>query len=203
MFRKDWEFESLRRHNCMWNALAPIYDQIIGRPLNNDIAVIKQVINWKKSDVVLDLGGGTGRVAQQLQPLVGKIIVADPAEKMLARAKRKGLQTQLLSSVTLPFPDQTFDVVTMIETFHHFKQQAGSLKECNRVLKLGGVLLIEEPNPASFLKHFLWVERLFDTVTYHTPTELKTLLQSTGFTVTKEQTDRLMYFTVANAIIFE
>lgn len=181
----------------MWNTLAPIYDQIIGRLLNNDLAVIKQIIDWKKLDVVLDLGGGTGRVAQKLQPLVGKIIVADPAEKMLAKAKRKGLATQLLVDNTLPFPDHTFDTVTMIETFHHFKQQVPSLKECYRVLKPDGVLLIEEPNPLSFLKHFLWVERLFDTVTYHTPAELKALLQSTGFTVSKEQRGRLMYFTVA------
>ncbi|MBI4407414.1 MAG: class I SAM-dependent methyltransferase [Candidatus Kerfeldbacteria bacterium] len=181
----------------MWNTLAPVYDRIIGRLLNNDITVIKQIIHWKKSDVVLDLGGGTGRVAEQLQALVEKIIVADPAEKMLVRAKRKGLHTQLLTDVTLPFPDQTFDVVTLIETFHHFKNQTESLKECYRVLKSGGIVLMEEPNPTSFLKHFLWVERLFDHVTYRTPKELKLLLQTIGFQVIKEQPGRLMYFTVA------
>jgi SAM-dependent methyltransferase len=45
----------------------------------------------------------------------------------------------------LPFKDETFDIIVHSDTLEHVKDSAKALKECNRVLKIGGVLFYTIP----------------------------------------------------------
>ena len=58
----------------------------------------------------------------------------------------------------LPFRDGAFDTVLSMEGIEHFEDQAGFLRECTRVLRPGGWLLLTTPNPltlAGRASHFL------------------------------------------------
>lgn len=46
----------------------------------------------------------------------------------------------------LPFADGAFDVVLSMEGIEHFEHQAGFVRECARVLRPGGWLLLTTPN---------------------------------------------------------
>lgn len=46
----------------------------------------------------------------------------------------------------LPFADASFDVVLSMEGIEHFEHQAGFVRECARVLRPGGWLLLTTPN---------------------------------------------------------
>jgi len=48
---------------------------------------------------------------------------------------------------TLPFPDDSFDAVVMIEVIEHVVDKERLFREINRVLKPGGKLLVTTPNP--------------------------------------------------------
>ncbi len=50
----------------------------------------------------------------------------------------------LYDGINIPFPDSTFDVVTILMTIHHMDKPEGTLKEVFRVLKKGGKLIIYE-----------------------------------------------------------
>jgi SAM-dependent methyltransferase len=46
----------------------------------------------------------------------------------------------------LPFPDQTFDAVLMLEMIYYVADQPAAFAECRRVLKPGGKLMVCLPN---------------------------------------------------------
>ena len=113
---------------------------------------IKFVANLKKSDVVLDIGGGTGLIASFISDYVKKIIVLDPSKKMMAKSKSNKIEKVYGTVQGMKFKDSTFDVIYCVDSFHHFtnghkeknfdKVFHDSIKEMLRVLKNNGVLVI-------------------------------------------------------------
>jgi len=99
---------------------------------------------------VLDAGGGTGRVASAIRKHAGGVVVADPSLGMLGRADRTQLKLACSNSESLPFPNNFFERVIMVDALHHVINQTETAREMYRVLKPGGCLVIEEPDIRKF-----------------------------------------------------
>jgi ubiquinone/menaquinone biosynthesis C-methylase UbiE len=124
--------------------LAPFYEIFI-HP--SEPEKLLSLAHLPADGIVLDAGGGTGRVAQYLRGKVSQVIVADASFKMLREAKKKeGLQTVLAFTETLPFKNDTFDCIIMVDALHHVANQLQTSEELWRILKPGGRLIIEEPD---------------------------------------------------------
>lgn len=124
--------------------VAPFYDR--ANPLTH-IEKLIEIVDLPAEGLLLDAGGGTGRVAQRLKNLVHGVYIVDLSIKMLLQASRKGgLQTIGAHTESLPFPDHTFNRVIMIDAFHHVCDQKFSALEMWRVLKPNGKIVIEEPD---------------------------------------------------------
>lgn len=106
-------------------------------------------------EALLDVGCGTGGVTIPARLPLGERGSAagiDPSPEMIAIARRKaqraGLEIDFRVGVieSLPFPDQTFDVVTASLMMHHLPVhlQVKGLAEIWRVLKPGGRILIAD-----------------------------------------------------------
>jgi ubiquinone/menaquinone biosynthesis C-methylase UbiE len=102
---------------------------------------------------VLEVGCGTGEVAQRARSRVGatgRVSGIDPSAEMIALAQRKasraGLDIDYRVGVieALPYPDGSFDVVLSSLMMHHLPDdlKSAGLAEVWRVLKPGGRLLI-------------------------------------------------------------
>ena len=133
--------------NSHFNLLAPFYDQVIQF---SSLEKMLQVLDLPQAGILLDAGGGTGRVASALRPYLGTVILADVSWGMLSQARQKNLVITSTETEHLPFADNLFDRVLMVDSLHHVISQAETVHELYRVLKLGGRLVIEEPDLRTF-----------------------------------------------------
>ncbi|GAB2489048.1 bifunctional demethylmenaquinone methyltransferase/2-methoxy-6-polyprenyl-1,4-benzoquinol methylase UbiE [Arenimonas alkanexedens] len=109
----------------------------------------------KRGDRVLDLAGGTGDIAALLHERVGdtgSVVLGDINAAMLGvgrdrltdRGLVRGLEYVQLNAEALPFPDASFDLVTIAFGLRNVTEKANALKEMHRVLKVGGRALVLE-----------------------------------------------------------
>lgn len=126
-----------------FNVLAPIYDRAI--PFAR-LELMLKMVALPVDGLLLDAGGGTGRVAAALRPYVRQALVADFSPGMLSQARGKGLPGVLSPAEHLPFPTAAFERIIMVDALHHVISQKQTIAELWRVLKPGGRLVIEEPD---------------------------------------------------------
>jgi ubiquinone/menaquinone biosynthesis C-methylase UbiE len=160
--------------------LAPWYDRLLGK---KDPDRLKRLVRIPAGGRLLDAGGGTGRIGELLRPANGLVVVADVSLGMLQQAQQKnGLSVLGAASEALPFPDGSFDAVVMVDALHHVANQGRTAAELYRVVRPGGMVVIEEPDyrrPAGKIVALL--EKLaFMRSRFLTPQEIAALFRLPG-----------------------
>lgn len=133
---------------------APFYDATfrifwLGRPRRFRQQVVRSM-NLNGDETVLEVGCGTGELTSMLAVILdgrGKVVGVDVSARMIEVAERKAsgqgnqIDYRVANSVSLPFADETFDVVVSSLVFHQLlsrDDRARSLSEIRRVLKPAG-----------------------------------------------------------------
>jgi ubiquinone/menaquinone biosynthesis C-methylase UbiE len=131
-----------------FNLLAPLYDKVIA--YKEPVKII-ELGGFPVKGIVLDAGGGTGRISQALVGQAAELIVLDLSIGMLQKAIQKdSLRPVCSHTEALPFPDDSFDAVVMVDALHHVCDQSDTALELLRVVKPGGRIVIEEPDIRTF-----------------------------------------------------
>ena len=112
---------------------------------------------------VLDIGCGKGRFANALKRLYStslRVTGTDISPTMLRMAfKHSNRMNHFVesSSTSLPFQSDTFDIIYLIESMEHILFVNATLKECYRVLRKNGVLLVVDKTiDDEFERNKLW-----------------------------------------------
>lgn len=92
---------------------------------------------------VLSLGGGDGSEFLPVLDRVGKITILEPSEALRPVVTASYLRPNTDGSI--PFPDNTFDLVTVFSVLHHVPNVSAVIKELYRCTKPGSSLLLREP----------------------------------------------------------
>jgi len=146
---------------------------------------------------LLDLGGGTGRLAGLLAETVPcAVTVADSSARMLGYADRfSGVETALADATALPFADSSFDAVLVCDALHHFDLPEAAVREMSRVVRPGGGVVIVEIDPSSrFARLLVLGERMLgEPAGFMTPTDLERLLESVGVRGSTESQGGMSY----------
>jgi SAM-dependent methyltransferase len=101
----------------------------------------------KNLEKVLGIGSAYG---YEFLPIIDKIKelhILEPSDHL--KSKKLGnlspIYAKPVVSGKMPYPDQTFDLVTSFGVLHHIPNVTAVLKEIKRVLKPGGIIMIREP----------------------------------------------------------
>jgi len=147
----------------MFNAIAHRYD-FLNHALSLNVdrrwrRVLVDACNVKAGEHVLDVATGTGDVAIEFgrRTSAAWIVGLDPSSGMLAVALDKvafdprAALLQLIegNALALPFPDASFDVVTIAFGLRNLPDYGRGVREMARVLKPGGRLAVLEFLPPS------------------------------------------------------
>jgi ubiquinone/menaquinone biosynthesis C-methylase UbiE len=107
------------------------------------------VERWGKGRDVLEVGCGTGLVLRRIAKFARTARGVDLSPGMLEKARERGLDVLEASATSLPFPDDSFDVVCSFKVLAHVREIDRALAEMVRVTRPGGVVLAELYNPMS------------------------------------------------------
>lgn len=133
---------------------------------------------------LLDIGGGTGQFAALVVKESGAdVTVLDANEKMLGYVPTGAKLHAVHGTVTaIPFADDSFDVVTIVDALHHVADLTAAAHEIARVLRLGGSLVVSDPNAETWIARAVGRgERLLgEPGTVMTPEEMVALFADAG-----------------------
>ena len=145
---KDYEALS-KKH---FDAQAPEYDQRDtvyysreGKISCRDIAAILKDTAYAD---LLDVGCGTGFLLDLLaKQQAAHYAGLDLSPEMIRIARQKDIPGAELtegSADRLPFPDESFDIVTCSQSFHHYPYPEKAMAEAFRVLRKGGLYILSD-----------------------------------------------------------
>lgn len=121
---------------------------------------------------VLDIAGGTGDLTRKFSRLVGdsgKVILADINASMLNVGRDRLTDDGFVGNIdyvqanaeSLPFPDNSFDCITIAFGLRNVTDKDKALASMFRVLKPGGQLMVLE-----FSKPADWLASIYDTYSF-------------------------------------
>ncbi|CDI02082.1 bifunctional: 2-octaprenyl-6-methoxy-1,4-benzoquinone methylase; S-adenosylmethionine:2-DMK methyltransferase [Candidatus Competibacter denitrificans Run_A_D11] len=164
-YQKVAAAEKARKVADVFDSVADKYD------LMNDLMSLGVHRLWKRFAVrlsgvragerVLDLAGGTGDLTARLLPLLGStgfIVLSDINATMLVEGRRRLVDAGAVSNIayvqadaeTLPFPDQSFDCITIGFGLRNVTYKDRALAAMYAALKPGGrVVILEFSQPVA------------------------------------------------------
>ena len=169
MFRLSEKGEKIRQ---MFGAIAPRYD-FLNRLLSFGIdqrwrKEAVQLLSYREGSRILDVATGTGDVAIEIAkttPSSVRITGADFSKEMIELGKEKVMASpyaeridfQVAPCEALPFPDNTFDSITIAFGIRNVVDRQLGLAEMRRVLRPGGrMIILEFSTPRSSLLRWFY-----------------------------------------------
>ncbi len=148
---------------------------------------VKESLNLKKSDNVLEIGFGPGNLIREMAEIVteGTIEGIDFSDAMFKQASKVNKDYILRGKVklhkgdcrSLPFNNESFDKLCSINTLYFWKQPKKYFNEMFRVMKPGGKVVIGFRDDKQMSK----LNLSKDIFTVYSLDEVASLLSSVGF----------------------
>jgi ubiquinone/menaquinone biosynthesis C-methylase UbiE len=113
------------------------------------VQVMSEYVDIRSEDVILDIGGNTGKVTEAYSNNCEEVIVLEPKRNVVeyGKSRRPNIKFVEGEAENIPLPDAYFDKVVASASLHHFSDHDKALEEMKRVLKPDGKIIILEIDP--------------------------------------------------------
>lgn len=99
----------------------------------------------KKQASILEIGGGTGFIAEKLMKLGYSIEIGDIHHNGLQYAKRRGVKKLYQFDLFKPPFEKEYDVICLFDVFEHLQNELQALECLKTMLKSGGKIILTVP----------------------------------------------------------
>jgi ubiquinone/menaquinone biosynthesis C-methylase UbiE len=165
------------------------------------IQVMSEYIDIRPDDIILDIGGNTGKVTEAYSKNCKEVVVLEPKRSIVeyGRSHRPNIKFIEGQAENIPLPDGYFDKVIASASFHHFSDQDKALEEMKRVLKPDGKIIILEIDPNTPRgKRLKFCETLFHTgAKLYQPSQLSKKIEEHNLQVLSIDSTTIGYFLTA------
>ena len=130
--------------------------------------------------MILDIASACGANFNNYKKY-GKIYGVDISEESIAFCRSKGINRIVRGDVhEIPFANKTFDIVLALDALEHFEDDIKVLEEIQRVIKIGGFLIITTP-----AMDILWSQhdKAFHHLRRYSSKEISNKLRNSGFVI--------------------
>ena len=154
---------------------------------------------------VLDVGCSRGNFLEAGAKLGFHMEGVEPAATIAAAARARGLQvhTGLLADIHLP--PASFDAITLFEVIEHLKEPLPLLRECHRVLKPRGLLVLSTGNTASWTVaamrerwDYFHIAKDGGHISFYNPRSIALLAARADFAAERIETSRVKFHEKGN-----
>jgi len=146
---------------------------------------------------VLDVGCGAGNMMHHLSRY-GRVIGVDNYEKPLIICRQRGYQADLAPAEDLPYADNSFGLVGLLDVVEHCDDDLRVMRECYRVCTPGGHIAVTVP-----ALQWLWTDN--DTINGHkrryTRSQLDRVMRAAGFAPQRSSYAFFLVFPLAAALL--
>ncbi len=183
--RKDVDF--FNRHAFLYD-LTRIYS------FSDPLKIMKPFFP-KNAKLLVDIGGGSGLITRRFKGTAEKVLVIDPSEIMVKRARKNGIGAIVGNAENTGLKKESCDIIISIDAFHHFENHEKAAAEMYRILRKKGVVAIEEINPRSIIGVLGILEKVLLGMQskFNPPEKLEELFRKTGFKVTSIKKNSFYY----------
>jgi SAM-dependent methyltransferase len=110
--------------------------------------ILKLLSTYKDKGTLLDIGCAYGLLVNAASKYFESYGI-DISQFAVKKSKRfcKG-NISKASAINLPFKDESFDIITVLDTLEHVLNLDRCLQDIIRILKKHGILLLQLPNPS-------------------------------------------------------
>lgn len=121
--------------------------------------IVRQVMQIS-GETILDIGCGNGNIIKMLAgQRPGRYYGVDLSSEMIKEAEKRVPQDVIFKRadvVSLPFDDESFDILICNASFHHYEEPEKAIAEMKRVLRPGGALILGDPTIPVLRRFFNW-----------------------------------------------
>ena len=139
---------------------------------------------------LLDVGCSSGAFLDAATKLGYQAEGVEPAARAAQTAQEAGLKVHQGLLQEAGYANGQFDAVTLFEVIEHLKEPVDLLRECQRILRPGGIMLIGTGNAASWSMaamkerwEYLSIEQHGGHISFFSPRSIGVLAQRSGFAV--------------------
>ncbi len=171
-----------------------------------DLRYVSKILSKRLSEIrLLDVGCSNGAFVWIANKLGVDAEGIDVSVNAVKNGLERGLKIHQGCLDDIGFKDNYFDVITLYEVIEHVDKPINLLRECNRIIKPGGMLVIGTGNTNSWTKHFMgnkW--DFFDMhqhgghINFYSTKSLYILADHSGFIVKKIRTSSVNFIDQGN-----
>lgn len=165
------------KNQYLFRYFANFYDVFIKNLNLGESGYLLKEIESQDCDIIYDVGGGTGILADILVQKGKNVYLIDPCNSMTKIAKKRNSKIRIISS---NFGEETnipkADVIFFRDSFHHIQNQKVVLLHSLKKLNTKGRIIVQDFNPKSFFAKLIFIFEWFCFENPH-PIELKHLQQ--------------------------